>query len=135
MSRSLAFRKTDVIDFDVILTTDSPGSSGLTPRDPDTILYVRRTCTDASSGAEAECNDDIVRSENQRSTVEIRDIGGVDLSVFVEIYNGAPEGEGVRYELAATLRPVLMTGASCDPLGEENRCDLGTCSVATRVCP
>lgn len=121
--------------FDVILTTDSPGSSGLTPRDPDTILYVRRTCTDASSGAEAECNDDIVRSENQRSTVEIRDIGGVDLSVFVEIYNGAPEGEGVRYELAATLRPVLMTGASCDPLGEENRCDLGTCSVATRVCP
>jgi hypothetical protein len=123
--------------FDVILTTDSEGTSGDTPLEPDTILYVRRDCTDASltSASPDECNDDIETGENQRSTVEIRDVGDTELFAFVEIYNGAAEGEGVRYEIAATLRPVLSTGAACDPAGLLNRCGTGTCPVATRVCP
>lgn len=123
--------------FDVILTTDSEGSSGETPLDPDTILYVRRTCTDAtaSSALEDECNDDIEGSVNQRSTVEIRDVGDTSFTAFVEMYNGAPEGPGIRYELAATLRPVLMAGDSCDPAGVLNRCADAACEVATRTCP
>ncbi len=123
--------------FDVILTTDSEGSSGDTPLDPDTILYVRRTCADATatSALEDECNDDIEASVNQRSTVEVLDVGDVSFTAFVEMYNGAPEGPGVRYELAATLRPVLESGASCDPAGVENRCADGGCVVATRTCP
>lgn len=123
--------------FDVILTTDSEGTSGDTPLEPDTILYVRRDCTDASlaSASPDECNDDIEASVNQRSTVEILDVGGIDVFAFVELYNGAPEGDGVRYEIAATLRPVLATGAGCDPAGLLNRCEGGTCPVATRVCP
>jgi hypothetical protein len=123
--------------FDVILTTDSEGSSGETTLDPDTILYVRRTCTDATatSALEDECNDDITASVNQRSTVEVLDVGDVELTAFVEMYNGAPEGPGVRYELAVTLRPVLDSGASCDPSGVMNRCAGAECVVATRTCP
>ena len=123
--------------FDVILTTDSEGSSGETLLDPDTLLYVRRTCADATavSALEDECNDDIAASTNQRSTVTVLDVGGVDFTVFVEMYNGAPEGPGVRYELATTLRPVLTSGASCDPAGVLNRCADAECVVATRTCP
>lgn len=121
--------------FDLLLTTDSPGTAGASPREPDTILYVRRTCADPTTAAAAECNDDITTTENLRSAVEIRDLSDVTIAAFVEIYNGAPDGEGVRYELAMTLRPVLDPGATCDPAGRLNRCAMGDCPVATRMCP
>lgn len=122
--------------FDLILTTDSPGTAGASPREPDTILYVRRSCGDALSAIATECNDDIETDVNLRSRVVLSDLSDVTLTAFVEIFNGAPDdGDGLRYEIAATLRPVLDTGASCDPAGIENRCTLGECPVATRMCP
>jgi hypothetical protein len=121
--------------YDLLLTTDSPGTAGSSTREPDTILYVRRSCADATTAAAAECNDDITTTDNLRSAVEILDLSGVTVAAFVEIYNGAPDGEGVRYELAMTLRPVLDPGAACDPAGRANRCAMGDCPVATRMCP
>jgi hypothetical protein len=121
--------------YDLLLTTDSPGTAGASPREPDTILYVRRDCVDARSAAPAECNDDIATGENQRSTVVLEDVSDVTVAAFVEVYNGAPDGEGVRYELGMTLRPVLGSGEVCDPAGRLSRCAVGECPIATRRCP
>lgn len=124
--------------WDLLLTTDSSGTAGTDPFAPDTVLYVRRTCTDASPASAPEdwCNDDIDSTETYRSEVNILDVAPGDVFAFVELWGqGAPPGDGSRVELAATLRPVLGSGEACDPSGGDNRCDLGACPVATRMCP
>lgn len=124
--------------WDLLLTTDSPGTAGTDPLEPDTVIYARRGCTDASlASAPMEwCSDDIESGVNQRSAFEIRDVAPGDLFAFVELYGGsAPIEGGARVELAATLRPVLPTGATCDPTGEDNRCAMGDCPVALGTCP
>jgi hypothetical protein len=54
-----------------------------------------------------------------------------DYYAFVETYGGG----GGAVEIQATLRPVLASGAACDPAGVNNRCMTGTCPAATMMCP
>ncbi len=77
--------------------------------EPDTILYLRRSCLDSShaSAPMALCNDDISFRVNQRSRVEARPVSGGDLFAFVEIWGSSlTDGHGDRYTLALTLTPV-----------------------------
>jgi hypothetical protein len=53
--------------------------------------------------------------------------------VFVEPYMA---GMATAFTLEVSLRPVLGSGAACDPAQLRNRCATGACpSGATPVCP
>lgn len=109
--------------YDLTVTTQLAGTAAT-----DTVLYVRGTCLDASTSL--GCQDDIggmVRS----STVEVRGVTEGDYYAFVESYSA--EAGPVQFE--ASLRPVLATGAACDPAGMQNRCAGGACPAGTMVCP
>lgn len=111
--------------FDLLVTTDLPGTGAT-----DTIVYVRSACPD--SGSELACNDDIAYPDNTQSAVELRDIAPGRYSVFVEMYGGIGSGTAP-HAIQFTLRPVLATGATCDPAGVTNRCAAGACASGT--CP
>lgn len=109
--------------FDLTFTTDLTGTAMT-----DTILYVRGSCADA--GSDLGCQDDIAMGMT-RSRVEVRNATEGDYYAFVESYNGAAGPVQIR----ASLRPVLATGAACDPAGVQNRCAGAACSAATMMCP
>ncbi len=113
---------------DLVLTTDAPGTAA----GSDTVLYVRSNCPDPTSAMESWCDDD--GGTDLLSRLEIRDAAPGTYTVFVEAYGGLDAGEMLRYELQASLRPVLPMGAACDPDEVSNRCAAGPCSVVTRVC-
>jgi hypothetical protein len=112
--------------YDLLARTDLAGTA-----DTDTILYVRSTCQDPST--ELACNDDIdFAAGTISSAVEVMDAAAGTYSIVVE-----PFGEldaAAPYELEVALRPVLATGAACDPMGVMNRCAGGACP-AGMVCP
>jgi hypothetical protein len=113
--------------WDLILTTEAPG----TATDADTVLYVRDECTNPDSALEEWCNDDDV---DLLSRVEVLDASGT-YTAFVEDYAGVAMSTTTRFELAASLRPVVGTGEACDPELVTNRCSTGDCPSDTMVCP
>ncbi len=114
--------------WDLLLTTDAPG----TAPDADTVLYVRSNCTDPDSTLEEWCNDD--NGDGLLSTVEVLDAMGT-YTAFVEDYAGVEAGMTTRFELQASLRPVVGMGQPCDPELVANRCSTGDCPADTMVCP
>lgn len=99
----------------------------------DTVLYVRSACPDPTT--ELMCDDDIdLAAMNYQSTVEVRDAEPGTYTLFVEQYAGLAEA-GAPYGLQVSLRPVLATGAACDPAGVMNRCAMGACPAGTMMCP
>jgi hypothetical protein len=96
----------------------------------DTVIYVRRTCVDPST--EIACIDDL---DGLRAHVEILAIPAGTYAIFDERY-GMMTAMPVTVPLTVTLRPVLATGAACDPAGAMNRCAMGPCpAMGTAVCP
>lgn len=92
----------------VASSDDRTWDGGIRP-DPDTIIYLRRSCLDSThaSAPIAWCNDDIAFRENQRSTVIAENVSAGDLFVFVEIWGGSlADGQGVRYTLSVDLEPI-----------------------------
>ena len=119
-------------NFDLTATTDVPGTGAM----EDTILYVRSSCADP--GSEFACNDDINYSAgNARSRIERQDLTPGTYTIFVEPFATASSGPGsTTFSLSVSLRPVLATGAACDPAQVQNRCGAGACpSGATPTCP
>jgi len=113
---------------DLIATTDLAGSGT-----SDTVLYVRSICADVSTEVAGGCNDD-VSGTNFRSRVVMRNMRPGTFAVFVEFAAHPPPG-GAPFDLLVSLRPVLPTGASCDPMEVNNRCAVAACPAATSVCP
>jgi hypothetical protein len=109
--------------FDLTFQTDRPGT-GMT----DTVLYVRGECGDPTSNL--GCQDDIARG-TLGSLVSVMNATEGTYFAFVETYGGA----GGPVEIQATLRPVLASGAMCDPAGAQNRCAMGVCNATTMMCP
>jgi len=103
-----------------------------TPTANDTIVYVRRGCADP--GDELACNDDVdLRGMDYRSRVDVRNVTAGTYTVFVEPYMA---GMATTFTLEVSLRPVLGSGAACDPAQLRNRCAAGACpSGATPTCP
>ncbi|MFN7696514.1 MAG: hypothetical protein ACK5U8_01335 [Deltaproteobacteria bacterium] len=111
--------------YDLTFETDRPGTGAT-----DTVLYVRGDCSDP--GDDLGCMDDIdTAGMMYGSSVTVMDATEGDYFAFVETFGG----RGGMVELQATLRPVLATGAACDPAGVRNRCAMGACAAATMVCP
>lgn len=110
-------------DFDLTFRTDLPGTGST-----DTVLYVRRSCADATTTI--GCHDDIARGM-LGSTVTVSNATAGEYFAFVESYNGS----GGPVEIEASLKPVLPSGASCDPRGMDNRCARGVCPMSTMICP
>ncbi len=117
--------------FDLLITTDLPG----TATDADTVLYMRSDCVDPATGTAEWCNDDITSGSNLRSSVVALDLAEGDYYVFVEAWGTIMLDTTVRYELGASLRPVLPMGDPCDPTEAMNRCADMVCDPSTRVCP
>jgi hypothetical protein len=109
--------------FDLTFATNRPGT-----RTTDTVLYVRGECGDPTD--DLGCQDDIARGM-LGSSVTVMNATEGDYFAFVETYGGT----GGPVEIQATLRPVLDTGATCDPTGMANRCATGVCNATTMVCP
>ena len=117
-------------DFDLLATTDLDGTGAT-----DTVLYIRSACPDRLSELANGCNDDISeRPANIRSQLEFQGLSAGTYTIFVETF-GHPSEVEVPYSLEVALRPVLTTGATCDPTGAHNRCALGACPSDTPVCP
>jgi hypothetical protein len=99
----------------------------------DTILYVRSACPDPTS--ELMCDDDIdLAAMNYQSAIEVRDAEPGTYTLFVEQYQGLATADAP-FGLQVSLRPVLATGAACDPAGVMNRCAMGACPAGTMMCP
>lgn len=111
--------------FDLTVRTDL-AATGMT----DTVLYVRGECGDPTDNL--GCMDDIdTMGMEYGSRVTVMNVTEGDYFAFVESYNGA----GGPAEIEASLRPVLAAGATCDPMGVQNRCAMGTCPAGTMTCP
>jgi hypothetical protein len=118
---------------DLVLTTEMPGS------DPagDTVLYVRGNCVDPATTMSTWCDDDdsAATPSTYLSRLVIQNIPAGHYAVFVEAYQGVQPDMMLRYQLGGSLRPVLPTGAACDPTEVMNRCARMMCSGASRTCP
>lgn len=109
---------------DLLITTNLPATG-----DTDTVLYVRSECAD--SGTELDCEDNRARGDLQ-SDNEVYAAGPGTYYIFVERWGGLAMGT-IPHALRVTLRPVLESGATCDPSGTLNRCRLGACTDG--ICP
>ena len=120
--------------FDLVATTDVDGTGVAV----DTVLYVRRVCTDPATTPPEEgvgCSDDL-EAGSLRSRLEWRDVPPGELFFFVEDWGGVPVDEMTsRYELRVSLRPVIASGEACDPDEVIDRCEGEPCPVAARRCP
>lgn len=113
---------------DIVIET-----AGTTTGETDTVVYAMTTCGDPSS--EVACNDDRPDSEDTAdSRLEILDSEARTYTIAVEVFGGVDAATMV--DLVGRLRPVLATGAACDPAGVMNRCSSGACpSTGEAVCP
>jgi hypothetical protein len=114
---------------DLVARTDTSG----TPPDVDTVVYVRRDCVDPASGSVEWCSDDVVGS--RQSVAVVQDAMPGEYTVFVEDFAGVTALSPQRFEVEVGLRPILSSGAACDPTSADNRCADGDCTADSRVCP
>jgi hypothetical protein len=114
---------------DLVARTDTSG----TPPDVDTVVYVRRDCVDPASGSVEWCSDDVVGS--RQSVAVVLDAMPGEYTVFVEDFAGVTALSPQRFEVEVGLRPILSSGAACDPTSADNRCADGDCTADSRVCP
>src|SRR5262249_54106212 len=114
---------------DIIATTGTTATfDGMTM--VDTYVYVRTTC--GGPGTEIACDGDI-GSQDFRSTATAMERPAGNYFVFV---GTSAKGMGTNFTFNVTLRPVLATGQTCDPMGVTNRCHANPCpSTGTAVCP
>ena len=113
-------------NFDLIATT-----TGMTTGMTDTVLYAQTTCGDPT--AEVACNDDI-SSGVLSSSIAIENATGT-YTLVVDRFAEETPAEAAMFDLTVSLRPVLATGAACDPMGVTNRCAMGACPAMMSVCP
>lgn len=93
----------------MVLTTDAPLQPGESAMEPDTILYVRKRCTDTSESSAplSACIDDIAPGHNQRSRLELTVTEAADYFVFVELWGGSlNDARGEPYWLGMELHPL-----------------------------
>ncbi len=116
--------------FDLIAATNLAAN----PADLDTVVYVRSTC--ANETTELVCDDDYAGAPDgdYRSYGLVENVAAGTHFVFVDGY--APFDATTSVSVELRLRPVLATGAMCDPMGVANRCAGGACPASgTAVCP
>lgn len=115
--------------FDLVATT----AVAANPPELDTVLHIRSTCENEAT--ELVCGDDVdFDAEDYRSLADVLDVAEGTYYVFVDGYAAFDAVTPV--SVALQLRPVLMTGAACDPMGVMNRCAAAACPTSgPAVCP
>ena len=125
---------TTAMPVDLVLTTAMPGTDHMA----DTVIYVRGTCIEPTSAMMTWCNDDDSSATPSTflSRLVIQNAAPGSYSVFVEAYQGVQPDMMLRYQLGASLRPLVPAGSPCDPLQVMNRCaGMMACSPTSRTCP
>jgi len=115
--------------FDLIASTDNPGSTV----GADTVVYLRGSCVDPESSPLEWCDDD--SGDSLLSTLVVEDVPAGTYAIFVEDYGGVVGSTPTRFELSVSLRPVIGTGQTCDPLEVQNRCAGDPCPTEGGTCP
>jgi hypothetical protein len=111
--------------YDLIAHTDLENTG-----DIDTVLYIRSSCQDATT--EVACNDD-GEGTAPRSRAEVLAAPAGSYTIIVEPYPFSFDPLPAEIGIILMLRPVLDSGATCDPTGADNRCAGGPCNAGT--CP
>lgn len=116
----------DGVAADLVVTESSESSGRLG-------LWVRGACDDSTS--ELACSID--RDAERRRFLDLREVAPGDHWVALDgfPFAGGDRHEESPYSLSIGLRPILPTGASCDPAGFENRCARGACPGGSARCP
>lgn len=114
-------------NWDLIASTTPNGTM-----DPDTVVYVRDTnCGDPTY--EIACNDDAMMGV-LASAIELRNVAAGPHFLVADTWETLTAA--AETDLTVRLRPVLATGATCDPAGVMNRCATAPCpATGTAVCP
>jgi hypothetical protein len=115
--------------FDLVATT----AVAANPADLDTVVHIRSACENETT--ELVCGDDVdFDADDYRSLADVLDVAAGTYYVFVDGYDPFDAATTVAVELQ--LRPVLATGAACDPMGVLNRCAMAACPASgAAVCP
>lgn len=121
---------TGMAGHDIVLET-----TGTNTGENDTVVYALTTCGDPAS--EVACNDDRPSTDDPPPTdsrLEILDSGATTYTIAVEVLGGVDAATMI--DLVGRLRPVLATGAACDPAGVMNRCATAACpTTGEALCP
>lgn len=112
--------------FDLVATNVNAGTASTL----DTVIYALATCGNPGSGPAGACVDDVMGE--RRATLVVQNIAAGTYTLAVSAYTSL--AMTAPFTLDVTLRPVLATGATCDPMGVMNRCSAGACP-AGGVCP
>jgi hypothetical protein len=114
--------------FDLIATTLVDGTRMML----DTAIHIRSVCGNQRS--EVACSDDAGAEGDLRSRAEVESAAPGNYTVFIDTY--APLADARVAAFDVILRPVLASGAACDPMGVNNRCEGELCPAAgAAVCP
>jgi len=112
--------------FDLIAST----ANASTAMTLDTVLWALSTCADSTAGPAGACVDDVMGE--RRATLVVQNAPAGTYTIVVASY--ATLTAATPFGLDVTLRPVLATGAACDPAGVMNRCSAGACPAGA-ICP
>ena len=82
--------------------------------------------------ARSECADPGSELGCEVSGLELLDVASGPLALVLEPF-GEPASTGA--EVTLIMRPLLASGARCDPAGVESRCLAGTCDALAARCP
>lgn len=99
--------------FDLTARTINPGTSDSL----DTVVFVRETCTDAST--ELTCDDD--EFGDPRSNMQLNNVSAGTYTVVVGSLGVLSAATPARVDFR--LRPLLAAGDLCDPMSVDNRCN------------
>jgi hypothetical protein len=118
-------------NFDLLADTPDMGEMGF-----DSVVYDRTVCGDPST--ETACNDDRSTMPHSLSShIEVLNAAMGTHFVFVDSFDTLTAmSMATTTTLTVSLRPVLASGATCDPMGVMNRCAGTACpTTGTATCP
>ena len=112
--------------FDLIASTVNDGTVGTL----DTAIFIVAECENPTVAPDPPCADD--DGTEHRARLVVQNIAAGSYTLGVSTF--APLVDPTTAQLDVTLRPVLATGATCDPMEIANRCAAGPCP-AGGTCP
>jgi hypothetical protein len=122
----------NAVAWDLVATTENDSLPWDYDGQLDTYVYIRANCIDPAT--ELGCNDDLADNDLRSESIAKNLVPG-SYFLFLDTSSPLQNGTTAAYTLLARARPVLPSGAVCAANGVANRCQAGTCSALTGLCP
>jgi hypothetical protein len=121
---------TGAVGWDLVVSSANAGVAWDYRTQLDTYLYVRADCADPAT--EVACNDDVGLTDLRSQLVATNLLPGT-YYVYLDTSSASQNGTALGYALVVRARAVLKAGSTCDPTGENDRCQGEACLMGT--CP